>query len=34
MAWLFFAESFALLQGIGFVLLLSGIYLAARGEGR
>ena len=34
MAWLFFAESFALLQGIGFVLLLTGIYLAARGEGR
>lgn len=34
MAWLFFGESFALVQGIGFVLLLTGIYLAARGEGR
>lgn len=34
MAWLFFGESFALLQGIGFVLLLTGIYLAARGEAR
>ena len=34
LAWLFFAESFALLQGIGFLLLLGGIYLAARGEGR
>ncbi len=34
LAWLFFAESFALLQGVGFVLLLAGIYLAARGEGR
>ena len=34
LAWLFFAESFALLQGIGFFLLLIGIYLAARGEGR
>ena len=33
MAWVFFGESFALLQGIGFVLLLAGIYLAARGEG-
>jgi drug/metabolite transporter (DMT)-like permease len=33
LAWLFFGESFALLQGIGFVLLLAGIYLAARGEG-
>lgn len=34
LAWLFFAESFALLQAIGFVLLLVGIYLAARGEGK
>jgi drug/metabolite transporter (DMT)-like permease len=34
LAWIFFGESFALLQGIGFVLLLFGIYLAARGEGR
>ena len=34
LAWLFFAESFAWLQGIGFVLLLVGIYLAARGEGQ
>ena len=34
LAWLFFDESFALLQGIGFFLLLAGIYLAARGEGR
>ena len=34
LAWLFFDESFALLQGAGFVLLLGGIYLAARGEGR
>jgi drug/metabolite transporter (DMT)-like permease len=34
LAWLFFGESFALLQGIGFFLLLIGIYLAARGEGR
>jgi drug/metabolite transporter (DMT)-like permease len=33
MAWLIFGESFALLQGIGFALLLAGIYLAARGEG-
>lgn len=33
LAWLFFGEAFALLQGIGFVLLLLGIYLAARGEG-
>jgi len=32
LAWLFFGEAFALLQGIGFVLLLVGIYLAARGE--
>lgn len=34
MAWLFFGESFAPVQGAGFVLLLLGIYLAARGEGR
>lgn len=34
LAWLFFDESFALLQGVGFVLLLVGIYLAARGESR
>ncbi len=34
LAWLFFGEAFALLQGIGFVLLLVGIYLAARGEGQ
>ena len=34
LAWLFFGESFATLQGAGFVLLLSGIYLAAKGEGR
>jgi len=34
LAWLFFDESFALLQGAGFVLLLAGIYLAARAEGR
>ena len=34
MAWFFFGESFALLQGAGFILLLSGIYLAARGERR
>ena len=34
MAWVFFDESFALLQGIGFVLLLAGIYLAAVAEGR
>jgi drug/metabolite transporter (DMT)-like permease len=32
LAWLLFAEGFALLQGVGFVLLLLGIYLAARGE--
>ena len=32
LAWIFFAESFAPLQGIGFALLLVGIYLAARGE--
>jgi drug/metabolite transporter (DMT)-like permease len=34
LAWIFFGESFALLQAIGFVLLLVGIYLAARGEGQ
>ena len=34
LAWLFFDELFALLQGTGFVLLLLGIYLAARAEGR
>ena len=34
MAWLFFGESIALLQGCGFVFLLAGIYLAARGEAR
>lgn len=34
LAWLFFGETFAALQGIGFFLLLAGIYLAARGEGR
>ena len=34
LAWIIFGETFALLQSVGFVLLLSGIYLAARGEGR
>ena len=34
LGWVFFDESFALLQGAGFILLLGGIYLAARGEGR
>jgi drug/metabolite transporter (DMT)-like permease len=33
LAWIFFGESFAPVQGIGFALLLVGIYLAARGEG-
>ena len=33
LAWLLFGESLALLQGGGFVLLLLGIYLAAREEG-
>jgi drug/metabolite transporter (DMT)-like permease len=33
LAWLIFGESFAPLQAVGFVLLLGGIYLAARGEG-
>ena len=32
LAWLLFGESFAPLQGAGFILLLAGIYLAARGE--
>lgn len=31
-AWLIFGEGFALWQGAGFLLLLAGIYLAARGE--
>ncbi|WP_300452182.1 DMT family transporter [Accumulibacter sp.] len=34
LAWFFFDESFARLQGLGFVLLLAGIYLAARGEAK
>lgn len=34
MAWLFFGEAFAPLQATGFILLLTGIYLAAKGEGR
>lgn len=34
LAWIIFGESFAPLQAAGFVLLLGGIYLAARGEGR
>ena len=34
LAWIFFSESFALMQAVGFVLLLVGIYLAARGEGQ
>ena len=34
LAWFFFGESFAMLQGTGFVLLLVGIYLAARAENR
>ena len=34
LAWFFFGESFAMLQGTGFVLLLAGIYLAARAENR
>ncbi|MDR0440161.1 MAG: DMT family transporter [Candidatus Accumulibacter sp.] len=34
LAWLFFAESFAPVQAIGFVMLLGGIYLAATGEAR
>ncbi|HQO29459.1 MAG TPA: DMT family transporter [Accumulibacter sp.] len=32
LAWLFFDETFAGAQGAGFVLLLIGIYLAARSE--
>lgn len=32
LAWVFFGEAFALWQGVGFVMLLVGIYLAARGE--
>ncbi len=32
LAWLLFGERFVPLQGLGFVLLLFGIYLAARGE--
>ncbi|MEF8767953.1 MAG: DMT family transporter [Candidatus Accumulibacter phosphatis] len=32
LAWVFFGEAFALWQGVGFVMLLLGIYLAARGE--
>jgi drug/metabolite transporter (DMT)-like permease len=34
LAWLIFAESFAPIQAVGFVLLLAGIYLAAVGEMR
>ena len=34
LAWLIFGETFAPVQGAGFVLLLAGIFLAARGEGR
>lgn len=34
MAWLIFGEGFAPLQFAGFSLLLAGIYLAARGEGK
>ncbi len=32
MAWIIFGETLAPLQAVGFVLLLIGIYLAARGE--
>jgi drug/metabolite transporter (DMT)-like permease len=32
LAWFFFGEGFGQAQAIGFVLLLSGIFLAARGE--
>ena len=32
LAWVFFSESFAALQAAGFVALLGGIWLAARGE--
>ena len=34
LAWWLFGEVFAPLQGVGFALLLGGIYLAARGERR
>ena len=34
LAWWLFGEIFAPLQGVGFALLLGGIYLAARGERR
>ncbi len=34
LAWFLFDESFARLQGLGFVVLLAGIYLAARSESR
>jgi len=34
LAWVIFGEGFAPLQFAGFSLLLGGIYLAARGEGR
>ena len=34
LALLIFGETFAPLQGAGFVMLLTGIYLSARGEGR
>ena len=34
LAWLIFGERFAPLQLAGFAMLLAGIYLAARGEGR
>ena len=34
LAWIFFGVSFAPVQAVGFVLLLAGIYLAAKGEGR
>jgi len=34
LAWLLFGERFSALQGVGFVLLLCGIFLAARAEGR
>ena len=33
LAWIFFGESFAALQAAGFVALLGGIWLAARGGG-
>ena len=32
LAWFFFEEGFTSLQSIGFVLLLAGIFVAARGE--